>query len=179
MESNLFESLSQLQNLGSVELTFTTNGATITLASLSASQDILISKNMTDVPQGIEYVQSYKLWSLAHSIVKINDLDLRNVKAINVPDGETSKPKLKEAFLFEMLSKWSRAMLDVCFRKYGEVLVHADRQSEQGVEFEVFDAQAEIARLEKRIEAIKQSMPAAEVAEEEEEVAEEANTETP
>jgi len=155
----LLDGLEQLKDVGLLEISFEVSGLKIVLRSLKAEDDILIARKMAELDsEGLEYVQTYKMWMVAYSIAQLNDMDLRGIKAIPLkPEKEGDKPKTKtkEEYLFELLSTWSRSVVSVCFKKYGELLVKTENSAEEGVEYEVFDVDAEIKRLQDKIESLK------------------------
>jgi len=154
MDQMLLEGLEQLKKVGYQELSFKTASLNVVLGSLSSEEDILVARKMEEIEsEGLEYVQSYKLWMLAYSIAQLNNIDLRSIKVV---PNKSGKPDTKEDYLFKLLSTWSRSALNVSFRKYGELIVMADRESEKNVIFEVVDIDAEIERLEKKIETLKE-----------------------
>lgn len=153
MVDPLTDGLERLKNIGLLEISFSVSGLNLVLRSLHASDDIYIAKKMEEVEaEGLEYVQTYKLWMLAYSIVQINDFDLRDSAIISSKKGKISK----ENYLFELLSTWSRSIIAVCFKKYGELVYKTDIEAEKGVEYEVVDYDAEIKRLGERIKSLRE-----------------------
>jgi hypothetical protein len=152
----LATSLESMQRMGIVELPpFKVPGAVITLSSLSVDDDILIASQMASVPtEGLEYYQTYKLWILAYSICQINDINFRGAATIIGKDG---KPVVRQEYLFGLVKSWDRAMLNVCFKKYGELLTDAEEIAEKDIEWKVVDYDAEITRYNAKIAELTQA----------------------
>jgi hypothetical protein len=155
--NSLSEGLSQLINYGKVEISFTIQGINVILRSLSSDEEIRISHKMNGIESdGIEYLQTYKLLMLAYSIVQLNTIDLRDI--VSLPRKDKSgkiENILKEDYVFDIIKTWARSSLNVCFKKYGELLAISEREAEKGIEFEIIDKKSEISRLQAKIDELK------------------------
>jgi hypothetical protein len=153
-----FSALSSLKKLGCVEVSFTVSEMNIVLSSISMERNVLIFRLMSSIgSDSLEYIHTYKLWTVAYAIAQLNDFDLRNVKAI--PSGKDKDGKdinlTREEYLFNIVSSWTSGVLNVCFKKYSELIRKEERVAEAGVKYEVLDIDAEIKRMQDRIDELK------------------------
>jgi hypothetical protein len=106
----------------------------------------------------LDYFDRFRIEIISYSIAEVNGLSLRGVESIET--GETlengtpvrvSRPMAMR----QMVEQWSRAMITVCFAKYGDMVRKIAEEAEKMVEKSQSDLEMEIERLEERIQALK------------------------
>lgn len=166
------DGLRKLRNLGALEVSFEIDGINITLATISPDEEndaqVYADEVYRTLPddtedeaktQIVSWLDRYKLGVLCRSIVQIDDIDLRGVTQIETQETTGSGTVIrvqKHIFLREIVGAWSRAVRDVCFTKYGELLYSSEQKARKGVNFEMVDIDSEIQRLEDELRRLKE-----------------------
>ena len=168
-----FEPLSQV---GRDEKTFDVEGTTLTLRPLLPMEEVQVQRfaaSVLDEIQGqeglsnqdqmsraaaMDYFDRFRIEVIAYSVVQVNDTDLRGVERL--PTGEilengTPVQVPRTIAMRGIVQTWSRAMLTVCFAKYGDLVQSIADTADKLVSQSVADLDAEIERSEKRLEELK------------------------
>lgn len=166
---DLEKAMAPISRIGKGELEFEVQGTRVVLRTLTPEEEIEVQRNATSVlaggeisdqVTGLEYLDGFRRWSLAYSLVQLGDTDFRNEDTIEtgekLPNGKPVRILRHEA-LYQLIKKsWSKPMLSGVFAKFGELMNKTDRESEDLIEFDHVDFDAEIARLEERIRELKE-----------------------
>jgi len=160
--------MSPLSEVGKGELTFDVNGTVLTLRALTPNEEIEVQRNarsilaegdITDQVNMLEYLDRFRIGSIAYSLVQVGDLDFRNLETIEtgatLPGGTRVKVKRHEA-LAELVGTWSRNMVVAVFRKFGELMTKVEKEVEDLIDFEPVDYDSEISRLEERLRELRE-----------------------
>ena len=170
----LKKALAPIEALGQGELTFPVNGTPVTLRVLSPEEEVEVQRYATEAllngeetaANTADYLERFKIAILSHAIIAIGDQDLRHVTSIET--GEVLENgvavKMPKAQALRQLIKgdgdtglgWTGMLRLSVYRKYGELLVSVERKAENAIEFDPTDLDAEVARLEKRLEILKE-----------------------
>jgi len=171
----LEKALAPLRDVGNAELTFEVEDGDVlhevTVRPLLPSEETLVQRQAQSVLEGksdkegrveryamLDFFDVFRRESLAYAIVQVNDLDLRNVEYVATGEKTTTGKAVrvpKNVAMRKLLAKWSRAMLMAAFGKYGELLSQIEKDTENVVESEPSDLEAEIQRCEKRLSDLK------------------------
>jgi len=152
--SDLENALAPLRDVGNDELTFEVEDGDvtneITVRPLLPPEETLVQRQAQSALEGktdnkgnvdryamLDFFDLFRRETLAYAIVQVNDLDLRDVEY--VATGEKTKTGKavrvpKHVALRKLLAKWSRPMIMAAFTKYGELLTHIDRSTEDIVD---------------------------------------------
>lgn len=108
----------------------------------------------------LRYFDQFRTEVIAYALVQVGDLDLRGVTHIET--GETLESGVavrvaKHIALRELISaEWSRAMITVCFSRYGDLVTKIAEKADKIAQSSLSDLDAEIERVEKRLEDLKE-----------------------
>jgi len=164
----LEQALLPIQNLGECESTFDVDGTVVAMRMLLPDEEVAaqafaneivdFKSDTTERHRVSEYVDRFKIAVLSYSIVQIGDLDLRNLRTIEtgeVTDSGQPVKKQKHVVLRSLLGKWTRPVTTAAFGKYTEMLEEVEERTSRAVKFSPSDLDAEVERLEKRLEECK------------------------
>jgi len=173
--AELEAALAPIEDVGHGEITFDVGGTEVTLRVLYPEQEIEVQKFASlptailgdgdeDTPEetssvALEYIERFKVGLMAHALVQIGDKDLREVEYVwtgkTLPNGKAVKiPKVQA--MRKLLKTWTGPLITRMFRKYHEALAAVERKADKAIEFSPSDLGAEIERLERRIQMLKE-----------------------
>jgi hypothetical protein len=165
----LESSLQGILNIGVGEATFEINGVKMTIRVLKPHEELDVQKTAYDVIRNskesdaittMEYLDKFRLNTLATAIVEINDQSFRDVALIEtgetLPNGKKVQIPKVDA-LKKVLASFNRTILVAIFKKYTELVEKTEIESEKYVEIDVEELDSEIERLQSRIEELKKS----------------------
>lgn len=173
----LKQAFAPLEKVGRDESTFEVAGQQITLSPLLPKQEaevqkyasgilseIQIEEGLDDAAQmsrasALDYLDRFRIEIISASIVQINDLDLRGVESLEtgeVLDNGTPVRVPRRMAMRQIVQGWSRAMLTICFAKYGELLQKIADEAEVLASETVADLDAEIDRVEARLARLRE-----------------------
>lgn len=153
------------------ELEVEVGGTILVLRSLNPEEENAIQAELfaslnsdeeeETVGQGVKasaLLDATRIWTLSRAVVQIGDLDLR--KQPFVETGETLGTgvpikKARHEVISDILSKWSQPILKRLFRKYLQLTEQVESRAEKELKYEPSDLDAEISRLETRLESLK------------------------
>lgn len=160
---DLKQAMEPIADLGKGELTFDAGGKSITLRVLAPEEELQVQRysraalaegEAQDQTTAMDYLDRFRSSTLSYSIVKIGDLDFRDVQFVEtgekLPSGIPVKIKKYDALL-KLIQPWSRSMVTSVFRKYGELSSRVESELEKLISFEDIDFDAEIAALEEKL----------------------------
>ena len=173
----LKEALAPLSKIGRDELTFETGGMQLTLRPLLPMEEVAVQRyaasvldkiqtdeglNPTDQMSraaALDYFDRFRIEIIAYALVQIDDLNLREVKSI--PTGETLEngtavQMSRTMAMREVVYDWSRAMITVCFAKYGDLVQKIAEEADKIASSSIADIDSEIERIEERLSALKE-----------------------
>jgi hypothetical protein len=176
----LREAMQPLIEVGKEELEFDAFGTLIVLRPLLPREEVAVQRqsavvlednkrfemsiregeldeaeiNSVSRASALDYFDRFRMEVIAHSVVQVGNLDLRNVE--HIATGETlenGKPVkiTKVVAVRQLVDTWSRSMVSLVFAKYGELMDRITKNSDKTVEDSSSDLDAEIERLEKRL----------------------------
>ena len=169
--NSLKNAFSKIAEIGKGEDTFDLNGTKITIRLLLPSEEVEVQKqsSFAYTEEGKEsgenstlattkYLETFKLGVLSYAIVRVNDLDLRNVEYIptgeHLPNGKPVRiTKIKA--VKDLLLSFSRRAVDTIFQKYTDLSTKTDIESDNALDYTPLDISEEITRLEERLEELK------------------------
>ena len=167
----LEQAFAPIEQIGQGELTFDVGGINITVKVLVAEEETEIQRFATQTldrdkedesdasTSAIEYLERFKLDTLAHAIVAIGNQDFRNTDFIELPEKTPSGTPIKvkrHIALRKVVAKWSTPLRTAIFRKYTELLKSIEESTEKAIKFTPTDIDTEIERLERKIEQLKE-----------------------
>lgn len=173
----LKQAMKPIQDFGKDEISIEVNGSAVTLRTLLPAEEVACQKYATGVLDRIkdeidlendymsrhgalDYFDKFRIEVISYSICQIGELDFRGVDYIEtgevLPNG-TPKKITKELALRNLIEEsWSRAMITICFSKYGDLVTKLSEQAEKIASRSISDLDAEIQRLETKLEKTKQ-----------------------
>lgn len=173
----LERALAPITEIGREEWSFTIEGTTIVLRAILPSEEIAVqryAKNAVDAnriveegvvqaeeEQGFEALEFFYLFRselLAYAIIQVNAVDLRNEAFVATGEmTESNKPIRipKHVAMRNLIQKWSRQMVTAAFTQYGYLIQKLDDAAMTLVEYTPSDLEAEIDRVEHRLEELK------------------------
>jgi len=160
--------LAKAKNVGLVEEACTIGGCDLVLRSLRSEDYTAVLQDCDGLPE-VEYIHRYQKGHIARAIVELNGVDLRGSRFVTVeePDPATGamRPVTLELHRYlsdHMLESWGKEVVDVAFRKLGDVLEAAERQAKEGISFVTKDETDEekYRRLVLEFRATEKDLPA-------------------
>lgn len=174
---SLRTALEPLTKFGTEEHTFEVEGTVVTLRPLLPREEIAAQQyasevlTLTQAEEGLgeddrltrtaalRYMDQFRIAVIAHALVQINTTDLRNVDTIEtgevLDNGVRVKVPRHVALRDIMADSWSRGMITITFSKYGDLITKIAEKADKVAEASVADLDAEIERLERRLENTK------------------------
>jgi hypothetical protein len=178
--STLQSVLEPLSKVGKDERSFEVEGCTVVLRPLLPHEEVAVQRyavraigqDEKPMDQGddeeagmtraeaLDYFDRFRIEVVAHAIVEIGGTNLRDVEF--VATGETTstgtpvKIRRGEAVREIIRSSWSRAMITSAFTQYGELIETLARQADEIARRSDIDLEAEIERVEERLEVLKE-----------------------
>lgn len=127
------------------------------LREQAGGEDTAETDSMTRA-SALDYFDRFRVEVISHALVQVGGLDLRGVEFVAtgeaLPNGNPVKVA-KPAALRPLVENWSRAMISLVFAKYGELMDRLNKEAGAAIEGNPADLDAEIARLEERLEEAK------------------------
>lgn len=160
----LQKALAVIGNLGKGELTVEVDGTPVVLRVLTADEDIdaqrysRMNPDGDGEPEGLVLLERYKRFLLSHAIVQVGSLDLRGVEFVATGDVTDQGVPVRESrpvAVRKILDTWSRVATMALFQKYLELQRRVDAEAEKAIYFDLTDVEAEIVRVERRLENLK------------------------
>lgn len=175
---SLRSALEPLTKFGTDEKTFDVEGTTVTLRPLLPKEEIAAQQYASAVlvqtqeeeglgdgdpltrTAALRYMDQFRIEIISYAIVQIAGTDLRQVEHIETGEvtdqGVRVKVPKHVALRNIMTDSWSRGMITIAFSKYGDLITEIAEKADKVAEASVADLDAEIERLERRLESAKQ-----------------------
>jgi len=172
----LKQALAPLSEVGRDESTFEVAEMKVTVRPLLPLEEVAVQRYaasvLTDIQSreglgdddqmgraaALDYFDRFRIEIIAYSIVQVDSLDLRNVKTIatgEVLDNGVAVQVKRTLAMREIVEGWSRAMITVCFSRYGELIQKIADQADKVAKTSMPDLDAEITRVTERLERLK------------------------
>ncbi len=165
----LEQAFAAVEEIGKGEVTFDVGDTPISLRVILPHEETAVQawagEGLTEAdedeatPVGVlHFLDRFKLGTLSYAIIQMGALDLRSVDF--VPTGETLPNKKlvkvpRHEAVRKLVARWSSAVRDGVFKKYGELLEEVGAEAEKAIVFKPSDFDGEIERLTARIEELK------------------------
>ncbi len=170
--TQLTNSFNKIKRVGLLEEAFEVDGMQVTLRTIDAREEHEVEEWAAEVTRAAreediqdEDAPTFNLWydrtrigALAQSIVKFDGLDLSDTDYIKVGVDDAGKDILKARFVVmrELVSKWSRPLLQLMFVKYGELMAEAQNKLFKAIHIEPSNLESEIDRLHVRLRELEE-----------------------
>lgn len=168
----LQKALATIGEVGKGELAVEVDGVAVVFRVLTADEDMDAQRYARTPDDGEEEVEAlvllerYKRTVLAHSIIQIGDMDLRNESYIatgEVTEKGVPVRKPRHIVVRGIIDGWARITTMALFQKYLELQRRVDFDAEKAIHFDVEDISTEIARVEKRLSDLKKALERSDV----------------
>jgi hypothetical protein len=166
--------LQPLKNFGTEELTFDVEDTTVSMRPLLPQEEVAAQQyaaalleddedadddRVLSRASALRYFDQFRTEVIAYALVQVGDLQLRDITHIET--GETLENGTpvrvaKHVALRELISaEWSRAMITICFSRYGDLVTKIAEKADKIAKSSLADLDAEIERVEKRLDDLK------------------------
>lgn len=173
----LKKAMKPLEDFGKDEIEIDINGTVIVLKTLLPIEEVACQRYASGVLEklkeeldledahmsrhgALDYFDKFRTEVISYALVQVGDLDFREVEYLetgeHLGNGVAKKIKRQVALRDLIQSSWSRAMLTICFSKYGDLIVKLSEKAEKIAETSFSDLVVEIERLEVKLEKLKQ-----------------------
>ena len=164
--ASLESSFGAIEKIGKKETTFQVGSQTMTLRILLPEHELAVQRYsssiledkgenpMQDQHLAQEFLDRFRVATVANAIVAIGDQDFRDVEYIETGDKLPSGVAVKEpkAQVFtRLVLRWVREVRWAVFAKYSELMTEAEVETENLVQFNPVDLVSEIERTKKRL----------------------------
>lgn len=159
--SKIRSGLDEVRNLGKIEDTFRIEGHLITIQTLDRPQEETVQSKARawlegDNPEMLGYVNTQKYETLAHAIVRIDDLDFRGVDYVEV-DGEDDQKRVEpHDIIADILQTWDINLIEVVWDKYRDLNFKSKQDLREQVDF--VDREAELESMRARVEELEEEL---------------------
>ena len=115
-------------------------------------------KTEIDRATATSYLDAFRAEVISYALVQIGSTSFRGIKKIKtgkyLPNGVEESVPLNTALRGIILDSWSRAMLSICFSKYGDLVTRIAKRADRVVQSSLNEIEAEIERTKKRLETL-------------------------
>jgi hypothetical protein len=117
---------------------------------LTSEEEGYVLEGCKDV-EDHQYIDVLKRHTLAHSIKKMNDIEMGDKKEINTKDAE-GNPVTKSKFLFllDFLSDWPQTLIDLLFDAFSDMAKEMESKVLKDAKFKKFSVSEEPAEDEEK-----------------------------
>lgn len=162
----LKQALEPLSDYGKDELEIEVNNTKVVLKPLLPKEEIECQKYAASIladlqdsteqelmsrHAALDYFDKFRIEVISYSLVQIGATNLRKVSTIEtgdtLPNGVAKRVPRHLALRSIIEENWSRAMITICFSKYGDLITQLAEKAEKTVEMSISDLDAEIQRL--------------------------------
>lgn len=157
----LEQALSVVGSVGKGEITVMVRGTipvvlrTLTGKELSDAKEFALSN---DDDSARDQVHALKVAVLSYAMVQVGSLDLRNVTSIEtgevLPSGVPVRVP-KHLAVRKILDTWAQGTSLALYQKYLELLYRVEADTDEAIQYDISDLDAEIARIENRLNKLK------------------------
>lgn len=158
----LEQALSVVGSVGKGEITVMVKGTitvvlrTLTGTEVSAAREYMLEGGDDESPK--DQVNRYKVSLLSYSIIQVGQMDLRSVSSIETGEVTATGVSVripKHQAVRKILETWSEGTTLALFQKYLELAYRVEAETEEAIQFEITDLDAEILRVEGRLNKLK------------------------
>jgi len=175
--SQLKDVLEPLRKFAQDEFSFEVEGLQVTLRPLLPWEEIRCQQRAAEVLKNVQaedgmddddpltraaslqYFDQFRSEVASYALVQIGDQDLREVLEIEtgetLPNGTPVKVPLQRALRDLINSSWSRAMITICFAKYGDMITKISEKADRIAKDSLSDLDTEIERTINRLERLR------------------------
>ena len=179
--STLKNALAPLAEVGKDERTFTVEGQSITVRPLLPHEEVSVQRfavssleEINDGPKkkkggeeedamsradALDYFDRFRIEVVAHSMVQINDINLRDVEHITTGEVTATGVEVRvpryEAMRKIIRDSWSRTMVTTAFTQYGELIESMAQKADELAQLSEMDLEVEIERVADRLAQLK------------------------
>ena len=161
----LERAMKPIEDIGRAELVFSVGTIPVTLQMLTPEEESEAQKFATvaiaddeSFVAATSFLERLKLGVLSYALVKVADQDFRDGDGF-IETGEMlgGKPVREPRYLAmrKLILRWPGSIRTAMFRKYTELLDIVEAKTEAAILFEPSDKEAEIERLQKRVDELK------------------------
>ncbi len=175
--NTLKQALAPLSEYGRDEMSFEAGGMTVTIRPLLPVEEVAVQRYAASVLDDIQaqeglsnedqmsraaaldYFDRFRMEIVANSIVQVNNLDLRKIKTLptgEVLDNGVQVQVPKNLAMREIVQGWSRALITICFQRYGDLVQRIADKADKIAQTTLPDLDAEIDRVETRLVRLKE-----------------------
>lgn len=152
----------KITNVGSeVAWKRTIGGRVIWLSPVSQTSNMKITETMTNEELGIHMLTEVKRVTLSHSIVGIDDIDLREFDVFGPFDTKDGKKVnlTKDKYLYAKLATWGAQFIDNVFSVFSDLMQTYEKETLREVEFEnKKEPREELLELEARARSLREEL---------------------
>ncbi len=173
----LSEAFAPITKVGRGEATLEVGGHKVTLRVLLPEEDAAVLRVSSQILRAnadgedkvekhvmMTYFDTVRTEILCYAIVELDGLDLRNVDYVATGEKTTSGKLVrvtKNVAIRDLIRKkqpWSTVMLTLAYNVYTNLLEKTEQEGEDLVEWDPSDLQAEIERVQKRLETLEKTL---------------------
>lgn len=132
------------------DVDFKEAGLHFELEPLTADEEIKVLEGCKDVEDN-QYIDTLKRHSLAHSIKKINEIEMGDKEEIEAVDSEGNAiTKSKFIYMLDFLTEWPQSLIDVLFDVFNDMNKEMEAKVLKNAEFKKFAVSEEPAEEEEK-----------------------------
>lgn len=158
----LESALEVIGNVGKGEITFAVGNVPVTLRVLTSDEDLAVQQYAResdgDEAEALTMLERFKRATLSYAIVQVGTTDLRGVDYVSTNEKtETGVPVRlpKHVAVRRIVDGWTRTATLALFQKYLSLVQRVDMEAENAIHFDPTDLDAEVKRVEQRLEDLK------------------------
>jgi len=176
--SSLTQALKPLSQFGQDELDFEVDGTEVHLRPLLPREEVICQERAAEIlaqakeeeqledndevtrALSLKYFDQFRAEVIGFALVQVGPHDFRGLQGIHtgeVLDNGTRVQVPLQRALRDLINKtWSRAMLTICFAKYGDLVTKIAEKADRIARESISDLDEEVERLERRLKAVKE-----------------------
>lgn len=119
--------------------------------------------------EGMEYLYTFQKSHVSRAICELNGQSLREVKFVEVDEPDPKDPNKVKSVKLELyaylrkylIDTWSKEVLYVAYRKFGDIVAEAERRSKEGIKFVIAEETQEerLRRLLGEVREVEAELP--------------------
>jgi hypothetical protein len=174
---SLRQALKPLEKFGQDEFSFDVEGLQVSLRPLLPHEEVKCQKHAAQIlkesaaEDGLEdedeltrattlrYFDQFRAEVISYALVQVGVQDLRGTRHVEtgevLENGVKVKEPLQKALRGLINTTWSRAMITICFSRYGDMVTKIAEKADRIAKDSISDLDAEIDRVAMRLENLK------------------------
>lgn len=169
----LKKALEPLDKFGKNEISIEIDGTEIFLKPLLPAEEVACQKYANTIlaqlkdevdfdtdsmarHAALDYFDKFRIEVISYALVQVGDTDFRGVRTIEtgetLANGIQKKMPINVALRQLIEGSWSRAMITICFARYGDLISELATLADKVAEKSISDIDAEIQRVTTRLE---------------------------